>query len=88
MPQYEVKKVNIWSFSRTTGLIGAIVYGVGYVLFGGFMLLIYILQNSGYYSGPPLVSFVIALPVGILGIGLAGLAIGAVTGCLFNLIAP
>jgi len=88
MPQYEVKKVNIWSFSRTTGLIGAIIYGVGFVLFGIFMLLMYILENSGYYSGSSLVSFVIALPAGILGIGLAGLAIGALTGCLFNLIAP
>ena len=88
MPQYEVKKVNTWSFSRTAGLIGAIVYGVGYVLFGIFMLLIYVLQNSGYHSGPSLVSFAIALPAGILGIGLAGLAVGALTACLFNLIAP
>lgn len=88
MPKYEIKKLGIWSCARTTGIISAMIYLGGFALFCLTMFGFYILEGGGYWGGPDLISFIIALPLGLLAGGIAGLGAGALVALIFNLLAP
>lgn len=89
MPKYEIKKIGIWSLARTTGIIAVLSYLVGFCLFSICFLVALILQGGYYgYMTSSLIAWLVALPVGVLSAAIAGLAAGAITALVFNLLAP
>lgn len=88
MPKYEIKKVSIWSFARTTALICGVISIGSFFLLSLFFFVVYVLEGMRYYGGPPLIAWLIALPCSILGSAVAGLAVGALVALIFNLLAP
>lgn len=88
MPKYEIKKLGIWSCTRTCAIVFALVYLGGFILFSLVVFAFYIFEGGGYWAGFGLNAFIIALPVGLLIGGIAGLGAGALVALIFNLLAP